>query len=347
MYEGLTPETIKEEILSRIAYLDTREGSFANDMVSAVAYEIWKVYQSLNAVIPIAFVDETSGEYIDRRAGEYGITRKPGTKARAKMTFTGKDGTIVPKGKVFQTADGLQFEVEKDVTIAGGAAEGTVVAAEAGAKYNVEAGEISLQLYALNGMESFTNEAAAGGTDPETDAALLARLNEFRRNTATSGNAAHYRQWALSVDGVGAAKVYPLWDGPGTVKVVIAGPDMGPVDNAVVQACAAYIEENRPIGAEVTVVSAIAKTINVTAKVVLDGSVAVSDVQSAFEKALTEYLHSIAFDENTIIYNRVAYMLLGIKGVQDFSVLTVNGGTANISLGADEVPVLGSVVVTA
>jgi len=347
MYEDLTPEAIKTDILSRITYLDTREGSFANDMVSAVAHEIWKVYQSLNAIIPIAFVDETSGEYIDRRAAEYGITRKPGTKARARMTFTGKDGTVIPKGKVFQTADGLQFEVEKDVTIAGGTAEGTVVAAEIGSKYNVDAGEITLQLYALNGLESFANEAAAGGTDPETDAALLARLNEFRRNTATSGNAAHYRQWALSVDGVGAAKVYPLWAGPGTVKVVIVGPNMEPVDEPIVQACAAHIEENRPIGADVTVVSATAKTINVSAKAILDGSVTLSDVQGAFEKALTEYLHSIAFDENTIIYNRVAYMLLGIKGVQDFSVLTVNGGTANISLGADEVPVLGSVVVTA
>ena len=99
----------------------------------------------------------------------------------------------------------------------------------------------------------------------------------------------------MTVDGVGAAKVTPLWNGDGTVKVLIAGGDNGPVDSTIVSNCAAYIEENRPIGATVTVVSAEGLGINVSAVVDIDSSTTVLDVQAAFSAAIETYLRGIAF----------------------------------------------------
>lgn len=344
MYEDLTVEKIKEDIISRLSTdIDTREGSFMNDMISAVAYEIWKVYQSLDAVIPIAFVDETSGEYIDKRCAEYGIKRKTGTKAKVTLKLTGTDGTVVPKGKVFLTADGLQFEIDEDVTIKNGTATVKATAIEVGKEYNVEAGTITRQLVSLSGLLSVTNdEPATGGTDQESDAALVQRLYDFLQNPATSGNVAHYRQWALEVDGVGAAKVFPLWNGPGTVKVLIVGNDHGPVDETVVQNCAAHIEEKRPIGATVTVESAEGLPVNVSATVIIDSTTTVERVKEEFEAALDTYLKSIAFEKYTLVYNRIAYMLLDIPGVVDYTLLTVNGGTENITIADNQVPVLGT-----
>jgi len=349
MYEDLTVEKIKEDIISRLSTdIDTREGSFLNDMISAVAYEIWKVYQSLDAVIPIAFVDETSGEYIDKRCAEYGITRKPGTKAKVTLTLTGIDGTVVPKGKVFLTADGLQFETDEDMTITNGTATVTATAVEIGEAYNVEAGTITKQLVSISGLTSVANEEpATGGTDPETDEALVKRLYDFLQNPATSGNVAHYRQWALEVDGVGAAKVFPLWNGPGTVKVLIVGNNKEPVDSTIVANCAAHIEENRPIGATVTVESAEGLEINVSATVVIDSSTTIEKVQEEFRAALDTYLKSIAFEKYTLVYNRLAYMLLDIDGVVDYTSLTVNGGMENITIADNQVPILGTVVLEA
>ena len=130
MFENITPESIKADILAAIdSSLDTREGSFLNEMVTPVAMEIWKCYQSLNALIPIAFVDETSGPYIDKRGAEYGITRKAGTKATAVITFTGTSGTVIPSGTAFLTAGGLQFRLKSQVTLAAGAGSGTLEAA--------------------------------------------------------------------------------------------------------------------------------------------------------------------------------------------------------------------------
>ncbi len=348
MYEDLTVEKIKEDIISRLSTdIDTREGSFVNDMISAVAYEIWKVYQSLDAVIPIAFVDETSGEYIDKRCAEYGIQRKPGTKAKVTLTLTGTDGTVVPKGKVFLTADGLQFETDEDVTIISGTATVTATAVEIGSEYNVEAGTITQQLVSLNGLTSVINEEpATGGTDPETDEALVKRLYDFLQKPAISGNVAHYKQWALEVDGVGDAKVFPLWKGPGTVKVLIIGDDRRPVDSTIVQNCAAHIEENRPVGAMVTVESAEGLPVNISATVIIDNTTTVEKVKEEFKAALDTYLKSIAFEKHTLVYNRIAYMLLGINGVIEFTSLTVNGGTENITIADNQVPVLGTVEVT-
>lgn len=348
MYENLTVEQIKNDILNRISSdLDKSEGSFINDMVSGVAYEIWKVYQSMDALIPIAFVDETSGQYIDKRCAEYGITRKPGTKAKVTLKFTGTDGTVIEKGKVFLTSDGLQFETDEEATITDGTATVTATAVEIGEAYNVEAGTITKQLVSISGLTSVANEEpATGGTDPETDEALVKRLYDFLQNPATSGNAAHYRQWALEVNGVGVAKVFPLWNGPGTVKVLIVGNNKEPVDATIVANCAAHIEENRPIGATVTVESAEGLEINVSATVVIDSSTTIEKVQEEFRAALDTYLKSIAFEKYTLVYNRIAYILLGIDGVTDFTSLTVNGIT-DIIIADNQVPVLGTVILEA
>lgn len=347
MYEDLTVEKIKSDILSRInTDIDTREGSFINDIISTVAYEIWKVYQSLDAVIPIAFVDETSGEYIDKRCAEYGITRKPGTKAKTTLIFSGTDGTVIPAGKVFLTAGGLEFITDEDVTIESGTATVTATAAEIGDAYNVAAGTITKQYVNISGLTSVTNTPATGGTDPETDATLVKRLYERLRSSATSGNVAHYKQWALEANGVGSVKVYPLWNGPGTVKVLIVGPDKEPVDETIVANCAAHIEENRPIGATVTVESAEGLAIDVAAAVIIDSTITVEKVKEEFEKVLGEYLKNAAFAQYTIVYNRIAYMLLGIDGVIDYVSLTINGGTENITIADNQVPVLGAVEVT-
>ena len=190
-------------------------------------------------MLPIVYPTEASGEYLDIRCAYYGITRKAGTAAKVTLTVSGRDGVQVPKGSAFLTVAGVRFLTDAAAVIADGLAQIAAVAAEAGITGNVAAGEITRQLTSISGVTAVTNEAeASGGTDPETDSALLGRLLTRLREAATSGNASHYRQWTLETDGVGAAKAVPLWNGAGTVKVLIASAGMGPVDSAVTAACA-------------------------------------------------------------------------------------------------------------
>ena len=93
MYEEMTPEKIKGDILKEITTLDTREGSFSDDMAGPMAVQLYKVYQSLNAVQPIVWVNEGSGGYLDMAAEDLGIEpRKAGTKAAVTLELTGTAG---------------------------------------------------------------------------------------------------------------------------------------------------------------------------------------------------------------------------------------------------------------
>ena len=363
MYEDRSVEGIKARILDRLTtQLQTREGSFTNDVISAAAAEICECYHSMDAFLPAFYVDESSGAYIDKQAAVVGVVRKSGAIASCSITFTGENGATIPAGTPFYTAAGLAFILREAVSISGGSAEGTLDAAEVGDIYNIGEGEIVSTLRNYSGVTGYSNAVATGGTDPESDASLLSRYLERMRRTATSGNPYHYQLWASSVEGVSAARVISKWNGAGTVKVVLAGAGMEPPDATVVTACANYIESQRPVGPEVTVAAAGAQEITVSATVTIDGTTSKQTVKTVLEAAVKDYLAGLAreaFSDHVdlqletleekkyvVLYNRIAFLLLSIPGVVDYSDLKVSGGTENIAVAADGLPVLTGVTVS-
>ncbi|WP_369284017.1 baseplate J/gp47 family protein [Oscillibacter sp. GMB15532] len=363
MYEDLTEEQVKARIIARLQTpLLTGEGSFTGDIIAATAVELCQLYHAMDAMMPAFYVDETSGQYIDKQAAVVGITRKSGTLAACPVTFTGTDGAVIPAGAPFYTAAGLTFYLDGAVTITGGTATGTLTAAEVGAAYNIAAGEIVSTLRNYSGVTVYANGAAAGGTDAETDAALVERYYSRMRRAPTSGNPYHYQMWAGETDGVGYSRVIAKWNGAGTVKVLLASPEGGAVDAETASAAAAHIEAARPVGPSVTVLSAKVKTLAVSTAVTIDGSTTKAVVRDALEEAVGAYFKSLvsgSFTRNldaeldtlaeqtyTVLYNRVAFLLLSIPGVVDYTALTVGGGEDNIIIAADEVPVLGEVTVS-
>lgn len=352
LFDGETPETIRDRVLNRAStVLDTREGSFVFDVVSPVAFELWRQKMTMEEFLTAFYVDEYSGKYLDPHAYLVGLVRKSGTAASAVMSFAGREGLVIPAGTAFISDAGKEFVLQEDVTIQNGSASGRVVAAQVGEAYNVAAGRINQMLRNIPGLERYINEAATGGSDPEKDHALFGRIDQKRKNPATSSNEAHYREWALEVNGVGECRVDRLWNGNGTVRVVVVGYDFDPVDETVVAAVAQNIEAKRAVGARVTVVSAGGVRINVSAVLTLDKSAALESVKAEFTERLAAYLRECIAqvfeqgDENpcVIYYNHIAALLTTVEGVVDHSGLTVNGGTGNIQLNNISVPVVGEV----
>ena len=350
-FDSLTPEGIQDMLRAFVEDdlgLYAGEGGLLNIILAPGAYVFWEALQALRAQVPISFVDETSGAYIDKAAAAYGITRKPGTPASVDVTFTGTANAVVPAGTMCVTADGLGFLTDEELTLGEGGS-GTVSATsdDVGAVYNVPAQAIVTTQESVAGVSGVTNAAAAaGGTDPETDAALFARLDAYRKTPPTSGNDRHYYQWALEVNGIGAASVIRCWDGPGTVKVIVADMELRPGEEDKVEEVAAYIETQRPVTAEVTVESAEGVGVQVAVTVETDGTVSKPATEQALTDRLAEYLGTLAFQTGAeFVYNRVLAIVMGLDGVTDCSGLTVNGGTANVPLDADEVPLLGTVTV--
>lgn len=346
MFETQTYEAIMARLLSNVPdTLNKREGSFIWDALSPAALELAQLYIQLDLVLQFGFAQTTYGQYLDYRAGEHGLTRKAATSATGQVTITGSNGTVVAAGSLFATGAGVQFETLAEVTIGEtGSVEADIRAVEAGARGNVPAGAITEIPVSIAGVTTVINaNPTSGGTDQETDAALLERLLEKVRTPATSGNIAHYLQWAKSVSGVGDAKIFPLWDGNGTVKVVIIDSNKQPTGAELVTNVAAYIEEVRPIGATVTVESATALNIDVVATLTLATGAALADVKTAFEESLVSYLQQIAFKQSYVSYAQVGSLLLDTPGVLDYSDLTLNSGTGNVAIGDTQVAVKGTV----
>ncbi len=341
-------EDIRASIMADMAVsnLDTTPGGFVDTVTRAVASEIAKCYFVQGGYTSVIFPDATSGPYIDAWANTVGLERKPGTKATGTVDFVGNNGATIAAGTLLQTDDSLIFVTDAAGTIADGAATVAVTAQAVGADYNV--GENAIKRLVNTGAVTVLGSSVmVGGTDEESDEALLQRFNAHRQRPQTSGNAYQYEAWALEVVGIGRAKVIPVWDGGGTVKVLVLDSEMQPATEAQVQAVAENIAEQRPVGVEVTVEAAEALSIAVAASgVTVTPETSLPAVQAAFASLAADYLASIAFIADEVAYNRFIFLLLSIPGVLDFSELTINAGVQNIPLAQSQVATLGEVVVS-
>ncbi|NOU65237.1 Baseplate J family protein [Paenibacillus sp. LMG 31461] len=357
-------EQTEEEIRSRMlnslpSDLDKSEGSYIWDALAPASIELALAALQSQEVLRRGFAGTTFGPYLDLRCAERGVTRKEAMKAVGQMKFTGVVGTVVPQGtRIGTLADTVQgtssvmFEtLDAAVVDSSGFVMVSVSAVDGGSKGNVPSGAVTLLVTPIVGITSVTNTVPmTNGADVEKDDSLLNRYYAKVRSPGTSGNKADYLNWALDVAGVGAAQVLPLWQGPGTVKVVIIGTDKRSVSASVVTAVQQYIYTTpplvgkAPIGAVVTVVAATEVAIGIQAVLTLNGSRTLTQVKNDFTVAVRAYLSELAFSSDPAVrYVRIGSLLLDTPGVQDYANLQINGGSSNITINVGQVAVTGVV----
>ena len=339
-----TYEEIKQRVLSNTNIdVDKREGSFLNNMASPLSYELAKFYIEQQDLVNMAFVKNGYFNYLDAKCEEYGISRKQGTKAVGEVIFTGENGTLISNGTML-FVDDLYFVVLNDATIVENQAELVVEALEVGKQYNLLANTRLALTEPINGVNDiYVKSNFENGTDIESDEDLRERFFTTIKKSYTSGNVAHYEMWTLEVNGTGACKVYPLKNGNGTVEIVITNSDMLGASSELIESVKANIEEKRPIGASVTVVSATEKAINVSATVRLARGYSQSEVETLFKDKLTQYLKEIAFRDTYVSTARLGNLLLDTTGVFDYADFRVNGAMNNVELLDTDVPKVGEI----
>ena len=334
MFSDKTFESIRDNILNNIsAASDKREGSFTHDMVSGVAGELAKAYINMGDTLSLGFIEDTFDAYLDKRVSEFGVYRKAGTKAVGGIKVEGREGAIITNGTLVKAGD-LYFTVLNDIELP----EDNIIYVEAnevGYKYNLLANtefelvEKNDKIIKLINESDFKN-----GVDVESDEDLRKRFIKVVNNPSTSGNKSHYEEWALEVDGVGRAIVYPLWNGNGTVKVMIVGNDNKPVTEEIVENCKLHIEENMPIGCQLTIATPSLLDVSVKATLELKEGYDLEDVKLDFESRLAEYLKEVTTD---LVYSKVYGLLVNHLGVEDITELTINDNNVNISISEDKI----------
>ena len=334
MFSNQTYEVIKQRILDNINIdIDKREGSFTSNMVSPLSEELAKAYINMGDILSLGFIDDTFDTYLDKRVSEFGVYRKAGTKATGEIKVEGKEGAIITNGTLIKTND-LYFTVLNDIELPTDNIL-YVEANEVGYKYNLLA-NTEFELVEKNDkVTKLVNETNfSKGVDVESDEDLRKRFVKVVNNPSTSGNKAHYEEWALEVDGVGRAIVYPLWNGNGTVKVMLVGNDNKSVSEDVINNCKLHIEENMPIGCQLTVTTPSLLNITIKANIELKEGYDIEDIKLDFESRLNEHLKGVT---NELTYSKVYGLLVNHVGVEDVTSFTINDSNVNISISEDKI----------
>lgn len=352
-------DTIHARMLSKApSDISTMEGDFFWSITRPVAEEEYKHRQLMMAFIKLVYLGTSYDGYLDLIGAAIGVIRKDATKTKDTIKIKGVSGTVIQNGKIASTVStednrSIEFQFLESKTIDDTAiVEIQVECTEAGTVGNVKANTITILTTPINGVQSIGNDHDfISGTDVESNDDYKKRILEKMQKPETSANKAQYKNWAKEVTGVGDAKVFPLWNGNGTVKVVIINANKKAADSELVQKVKDYIdpepegkgEGQAPIGAVCTVVSAVEKAMNITATVVLANGYTLQQAQDNFDTVFEKYLNDLAFNDTYVSYAKVGGILLSAGGIVDYSNLTLNNGTANIPLNDEEIPVVGTV----
>lgn len=260
------------------------------------------------------FPDTADSAYLERHAGLRCIYRRHAVAAKGTAVLSGLAGSRFA-ADLRISADGRFYETLSDGVIdRDGRANVGIAAVEAGAAGNA-ADAAGVLMSAPPGLSSDCVLSASGGTDAEGDASLLARLLDVLRRPPAGGNKYDYRNWALSVDGVDAAYVYPLRCGLGTVDVAVtaAGGAPSPETVAKVQA---YIDEVRLVTAKnVRVLAPDLTALPVSVRVRTDGA-PLEAVREDIRAALSAYFETLLPGDGLTV-SKIEAVVSNAAGVAD------------------------------
>lgn len=282
---------------------DTSEDSDAYARASSLAACAEGIYAHQKWLIKQFFPDTADTEFLEKHAGLRGLRRRNATYAAGKgATVSGNPDAVIAVGLQIKTEDGRFYETTESAVIsASGSALVAVRSLATGAVQNIKTATKGSFMAAPVGVSTdVVLNDVVGATNAESDSSLLERLLNKIRRPAAGGNKYDYKDWALEVDGVEQAYVYPLRRGLGTVDIAITADNGVPSDDTVRRA-QEYIDQERPVTAkESKVVKPDVTKVNFNIQVKISG-VALNDIKTAINNALRDYFNGLIPGDDLIV----------------------------------------------
>jgi len=368
VFGDYTYERLLSDVLSNAPPdIDTRPGSIFYDSVSGILLKVAKLYTDLDLIVEMTSIATALDDALDIKAGEYGLTRLAATRAKYYVEF---EGVVPQTGERFYT-DGQYFTLQADR--ATGVYYLEAEAADSGGN-NIYKGTPAVPVNNIAGLIAATFGALyENGNDREKDESLRTRVREKIAGPAENGNKQHYKTWCESIDGVGRARIFPLWKGPNTVKAVLIDGEGQPCSPAKVAEVQNYIDpatkgytanvDGREyvvgdglgegvanLGAHFTASGALSLIINVSFVAELASGTTKDVAAQEAAEAVGGYLKGLALNnaeaaDIVVRVSAVGAVLSSLESLLDYHDLRLNGQTANIMPGRDDVPVVGEVVI--
>ncbi len=328
--------------------LDKREGSIIYDATAPAANELQNAYINLDIMVDEAYADTASRYYLVKRAAERGLRPYLATRAIVKAQFN----IDVPIGERF-SLDDLNYIARERIS------EGVfkLECEQEGVKPNSYLGTLIPIEYIEGLTKAEITEILVPGEDEEDTEHFRQRYFNSLDSQAFGGNQRDYIEKVESIAGVGAVKVYPVWNGGGTVKLVITNSENKKPSHTLVEQVQTAIDpvQNQgqrlgiaPIGHVVTVEGVRETPVNITTKITYQDDwswPAIGGyVNSAIDKYFAQLSAEWANQENiTVRISQIESALLGVTGVLDITGTTLNGAEQNLVLDANSIPIRGAV----
>ncbi|MUN75460.1 baseplate J/gp47 family protein [Enterococcus casseliflavus] len=344
--------------------IDTREGSIIYDALAPTCYQLAAFIMQLKNVLLETFVVTATGECLDYRAQETGLERIEATKAIVRARLTREDGSP------FSVAMGSRFSSIGDdpvyYTVIAAEEEGIFrlqaeIAGESGNKYI----GVLLPLNNFNGLaEAMVTEILIPARDTETDEELRKRIIDSKEIVTFGGNITDYYYLTSGIQGVGAVQIYPVWNGGGTVRLVILDDTYKAANEVLVERVQQMIDPTSnqqgigyaPIGHQVTVAAPTNKTIDVEFELTLNLGVSYPQLADTIHQVIEDYFDKVrrGWDERTdagyecwVFRSQITAAILSVLGVANVQGLKLNGLEADVQLelsnDKQELPLLGEV----
>jgi len=359
MYENITYEKILKRMLEKVTAqnpnIDSREGSIIYNALAPAAVEMQNMYIALDTILNETFADTQSREYLIKRCAERGITPYPATKAILKGEFN----IDVPLGTRFSLENtSLNYTVIEKIAYGIFKLECEM----AGTIGNYNFGSL-IPIEYINGLQyAKLTELLIPGKDEEDTESLRKRYFASFNEQAFGGNIQDYKTKVNALAGVGGVKVYPAWNGPGTVGIVIISSEYkAPTQELIktVQEAVAPTQNQgqgvgiAPIGHIVKVNGVTPYSVCVETKITFKSGYSFDDenVKASIESKIDEYFMDLNktwadSDHITVRISQLEAKLLELTEViEDVKGTKLNGEEKNKELGPNEIAVREEIVV--
>lgn len=370
MWENFDYNFIMESLLTTVKNkypdLDYREGSMIWNALSASAFEMAMVFISLDSVMDQSFIETAD------RTNLYKLSRQMGIDTSVfeakKGTFRGNFDKPVSLNSIWGIGK-YRYIVTKDLGVfeenPPGEDSETSDVGKVYYSYEMECqtpGSLPNNIRGtLTAISQQSNkyvyselvDVISGGTNEFTDDEIRNYYKLRVNGEQIDGNKMQYEQWCEEFQGIGAYKVFPLWNGvPNTVRISILNEMNRVADASLIEKFQNYLDPGStgmgdgkaPIGAIVTVVTPETKPINITATFTTKNT---KDKFLDIKQRLSDYLAERSFKSKYVSYSQIIAVLLEQPTIENVSNVKINGGLQDITMGENEVPVLGECDFTA
>lgn len=352
MYEGVTYEVILSRMMDRVLAqnpnIDTREGSIIYNALAPAAVELQNMYIQLDTVLNESFADTQTRYYLIKRCAERGVNVEEATYAIRQGEFN----IDVPIGSRF-SLNALNYIVTEKIS------DGVfkLQCETVGYDGNVESGTL-IPIDYIEGLQTAVlTDVLVPGEDEEDTEHLRQRYYDSLDSQTFGGNITDYKKKVNSLDGIGGVKVYPVWNGGGTVKLVIIDATFSKPSTTLIDAVQTAIDPTQnqgkgvgiaPIGHVVTVVGCSETIVNVQTHITFQEGWDWAALQPYVKAVIDHYFKelSAAWEANDNLIVRISQIetrLLGLTGVLDIADTTLNGVAQNLTVAADNIPVRGNI----